>query len=204
MWLKGVVLCAVLFGSSLAFSADLPGGFLRTAENLPPSTYELLVSPSYRVSGDGAYLTSELRYQPLEMIGVGAGFGAGETGLSFGVNGTWYLFTHSNVDPEVAILGGLYFNRVEAANYFVLKLAPTVSRTFYLSWGEFVPYAAAQLSPSFRLGDPANQLSVKGATGIMTSIRSLEGLRFLTEFSWGLLNSSYEVSFAIAYPFVAL
>lgn len=185
-------------------AADLPGGLLRTAENLPSDTYELMVSPAYLISESGAFLTSELRYQPYEAFGVGLGFGAGEVGFNFGVNGTWHVFALRDVEPELALLGGIYFNRVNEANFFVLKMAPTVSQTFYLTWGEIVPYVGVQFTPSFRLGEPANLFSIKGATGVQFSFRDLGGLRMLSEVGLGLLNSTYELSFGISYPFLAL
>lgn len=197
---------ALLLVSGFARAADVPGSYMRTATQLPVNTYEMLVSPSYVVSGKGgAYLSAELRYQPYEAFAAGFGFGAGELGFNFGVHGMWNIAPHLKLVPQVGILGGAYFNRVAGANYFVVKVAPTVSHTFQADWGDFTPYGALALSPSFRLVDTAaNLFSVKASLGAQFAPKGTDGLRIMTEVNLGVVHSTYEIGLGITYPFAAI
>lgn len=185
----------------VAWGADIPGGMMRTAENLQVKSYELVISPSFLTANKGTYLTSELRYQPYDAMGVSASFGAGDLGLQLGVQGVWYLFAHANIEPEVSLLGAVHLNRVSDTNFFVFRLAPTVSQTFYLGWGELIPYSNVQMAPSFGLAQPTNQLSLKWGLGAQTSLHALDSLRIIGEMGVGLMNSTHQFSVAIAYPF---
>jgi hypothetical protein len=189
-----------------SYGADVPGSYMRTANQLPVNSYEMMISPSYVMgSNGGAYLSAELRYQPYEAFAAGFGFGAGELGFNFGAHGVWNLLPHLQLVPRVAILGGAYFNRVAGANYFVVKMAPTVSHTFQADWGSITPYGAFALSPSFRLGQFAsNQFSMKASLGSQFSPKGADGLQILTEISLGVLKSTYEIGVGISYPFAAL
>lgn len=195
----------VLFGLA-ATAADVPGGAMRSATHLPNRSYEMILAPTYVLSGEGgAYLNSELRYQPYEEFGTGFSFGAGELGFNFGVSGVWHVLGHLQLIPRVAIVGGLYFNRVAQSNYFVAKVAPTVSHTFEMEWGQVTPYGAVALAPSFALvRDVGNLFSIKGSTGVQLAVKSWDGLRVHTELNWGLLNSTYEMAVGVSYPFAAL
>ena len=179
---------------------------MRQATQLPVNTYEMLISPSYVVTEKGgAYLSAELRYQPYEAFAAGFGFGAGELGFNFGAHGVWNIAPHLKLVPQVAILGGAYFNRVAGANYFVVKLAPTVSHTFQADWGDVTPYGALALSPSFRLvNTAANLFSIKTSLGAQFAPKGTDGLRIMTEVNLGLLNSTYEIGVGITYPFAAI
>jgi hypothetical protein len=202
---KVLAFVLAIYSFSLTCRAvDLPGGMLRTAENLPPTTYEMLISPSYIFSTKGAYLTSELRYQPVEAFAVGGSFGAGVPGFNVGANAVWYPFAHSNIEPELSLLGGLYFNRVDSNDYFLIRLAPTISKTYFSGWGEVIPYASVQLTPSFRMDKAETQASLKAALGTQLSLRVLEGLRFTTELGFGLVHSQYNLAVALSYPFLVL
>ncbi len=202
--MKFLLTLAVLF-STFALAADRPGGLTRTATNLKAQTYELMLSPAYTIAPGGAYLTSELRFQPSEDIGLGFGFGAGELGFNFGVHGVWNVLPQLKLVPQVAVLGGAYFNRVAGANYFVVKLAPTVSHTFQSEWGDVTPYGAIALAPSFSLvQSAANLFSIKGSLGSQLAFKGMDGLRVMTEVSLGLLNSTYEIGLGLTYPFAAL
>ena len=148
--LKKFLCLAAVFAMSVQ-GADLPGGNLRSAEKLPANTYELLVSPSYVMADGGAYLTSELRYQPFDTLGVGFGFGAGELGFNFGFNSVWFVVPPQTLDVDLALVGGIYFNRVSDQSFFVVRATPTVSQTYFTSWGQITPYFGWNLAPSFRL-----------------------------------------------------
>jgi len=189
-----------IFGQPL-FAADIPGGLMRTANSLVPNSYEVMLSPGYLVSPGGSYLSSELRYQPDEEIGIGFGFGSGQVGYNFGVHGIWYIFPDLADQPALAVLGGLYFNRIEEENHFVLRLAPTVSETFLFKWGELSPYGGVQISPSFRLGDARNELSLRANMGTQFIFSALQGLRLGLEAGLGIANSVHEIQFGISYPF---
>lgn len=196
----------VLVVGVTARAADVPGSYMRTATQLPVNSYEMMISPSYVVSDrGGAYMSAELRYQPYEAFAAGFGFGAGEMGFNFGVHGVWSVMPHLKLVPQVAILGGAYFNRVAGANYFVVRVAPTISHTFQADWGDVTPYGALALTPSFRLVEvAANQFSVKTSLGAQFSPRGADGLRIMTELSLGLVKSASEIGIGITYPFAAL
>ncbi len=189
-----------------ARAADVPGSYMRTATQLPVNSYEMMISPSYVMSEKGsAYMSAELRYQPYEAFGAGFGFGAGELGFNFGMQGVWSVLPQLKLVPQVAVLGGMYFNRVEGANYFVVKVAPTISHTFQAEWGDITPYGALSLAPSFRLVEvAANQFSMKTSIGAQFSPKGTDGLRIMTELSVGLVKSTSEIGIGITYPFAAL
>lgn len=197
----------VLFVISITSSfvrAEVPGGLIHTAETLPPNTYELVLSPEVTFSPGGVYLSSELRYQPNEDIGVGFGFGSGQVGYNFGVHGIWHLLPDMVSQPAVAVLGGLYFNRLSSENFFVVKLTPTVSKTFKITWGQVVPYGGLQLSPSFGLGGGGNQFALKASMGTQLVVSAFSGVRVWGEFGLGIANSMHEIALGLSYPFNAL
>ena len=188
-----------------ALAADVPGGINRTAEGLPEQTYELMLSPSYTMQPAGAYLSSEVRFQPNQDFGAGLGFGAGEVGYHFGVNGAWYLLPDLGNQPAVSILGAVYLNRVQPFNYFVARVTPMVSKMIQTTWGTGTPYAGVHLTPSFRLSDTAaNDFAVRAAVGSQFTIKALEGVNLFAEFNLSVLNSMHEVSLGLSYPFAAL
>lgn len=196
---------AGLCSSSLLFAADVPGGFVNTGDILPTNTYELLISPAYTISPTaGAYLTSEIRYQPNEDFGAGFGFGAGEIGFHFGVHGTWYVSADSANSPAVGILGGLYFDRLNQENYFIVKAAPVISKTLKVAWGKITPYAAMHLTPSFRLGVASNEFAVKTSIGSEFINTNLNGVRLWTELGINIVNDVDEIVVGLSYPFTAL
>jgi len=199
-----LTLTALIIGVNSATALDKPGGLTRTAVGLPTNSYEMLLSPAYTISPAGAYLTSELRFQPSEDLGVGFGFGAGEIGFNFGANGVWFIAPDLEAQPAVSVLGGLYFNRVGDFNYFVVKVTPTVSKNFFVNWGRLTPYAGLNIAPSFRLTKPENQLTLKSSTGIEFAVNSLKGVKVWTEVGIGILNSYHETVVGISYPFSAL
>ena len=187
--------------SYTAYPAEIPGGLIRTAEPVKADTAELLLSPSYVMSPTGAYLSSEFRYQSNEDFSVGAGFGAGEVGFNIGGFATWYIIPDLQNQPGFALTGGLYFNRLRPFSYFNLKLAPTVSKTVKMEWGNLTPYAGLHITPSFRLSEPpANELSLKTSLGSAFAPKSLNGLRFWAEADLGLANSVHEVVVGVTYP----
>lgn len=191
--------------SSAVFAAAVPGGLVRSAEGFSQNTYELMLSPAYALadSKGGMYLSSELRMQPSQDIGAGFGFGAGELGFNFGAYATWYVLPDTSSQPAFSILGGLYFNKVIQQNFFVVKVAPTVSKTFKTGWGGVTPYAGLPLAPSFGLGNAQNEFTMKASVGSEFLFRDLQGLRFWMEFGVGLIHSNHEVALAVAYPFSA-
>ncbi len=198
-------LAAVLFMSQTnAVAMDVPGGLIRSADSLPTNTYELVLTPGYTFRPNGAYMTSEIRYQPNEDFGVGFGFGAGEAGFNFGMNGSFFIVPDTSNQPGVSLLAGAYFNRVDQSNYFNVKVTPIVSKRFDTDFGKVVPYAGLHMSPSFRLGQPDNSLSVKASLGSNWELRSLSGLKVYTEGSIGLNSSVHEVLLGFSYPFAAL
>ncbi|MBI4405646.1 MAG: hypothetical protein HY537_15915 [Deltaproteobacteria bacterium] len=194
---------AVLFANIWLY-ADIPSGLIRTGESLPPNTYELVLIPQYVFTAKAVYLTSELRYQPHEDIGVGFSFGSGQLGYNFGTNATWYILSDLPSQPALALLGGVYFNRMEGENFFVAKLAPTVSRLFKIGRSTVTPYGALQLSPSFALGNGTNQFAMKTSIGTQAAFEILNGLRFWWELGLSIVNSMHEMSFGVSYPFAAL
>lgn len=193
-----------IFASSTVFGAGVPGGLIRSAEGISVNTYELVLSPAYTVQPSGAYLSSEIRMQPGRDVGAGVGFGAGEVGFNFGGYATWYALPDTASQPAFSLLGGLYFNRVGQANYFVVKAVPTISKTFYTSWGSVAPYAGLPVAPSFRLGQPENNFTIKASLGTQFTFQNLRGMRFWAEFGAGIMNSAHEIAIAASYPFNVL
>lgn len=184
---------------------DIPGGLAKSAEAIQINTYELMLSPGVTLSPSGTYLSAEVRYQPAEEFGAGFGFGTGEVGFNFGLNGTWYLLPDSGDQPAVSLMGGLYMNRIEEANYFAVRVTPTMSKTFGTTWGRVTPYTGLHLTPNFRLGSqPDNSLSVKASLGSEFVIKNWNDMRLIGELGLGISNSVSEIMLGIAYPFVAL
>jgi hypothetical protein len=201
---RHLFMIAALAVSAVSFCADIPGGLARISEGLPNNTYEVALSPAYTLSPAGAYLTSELRYQANEDFGAGFGFGAGEVGFNLGVNGTWYIAPDIDSQPAFSVLGGIYMNRVVQSNYLALRIVPTVSKMIPQGWGKVTPYASLQLTPSFRLGEADNSLSLRSNFGSLFEIKALQGLRLFTELGLAINNSNSEIVFGISYPFKAL
>ncbi|MBM4302998.1 MAG: hypothetical protein FJ116_03135 [Deltaproteobacteria bacterium] len=199
--LLGFVSLALSFA---AFSADIPGGLARISEGLPNNTYEVALSPAYTLNPGGAYLTSELRYQANEDFGAGFGFGAGEVGFNFGANGTWYIAPDIDSQPAFSVLGGVYLNRVVESNYLALRIVPTISKMIPQDWGKVTPYASAQMTPAFQLGDPDNSFSIRTNIGTLFELKAMQGLRLFTELGLAVMNSNSEIIFGISYPFKAL
>lgn len=200
------LLCIFLGSLSISsmFAADIPGGLLRNSEGLETHTYEMVLSPSYLLSQGGAYLTSELRYQAGEDIGVAFGFGAGEVGFNFGANATWFIVPDLETQPAVAVLGGIYLSRVIPDNYVVFKVAPMLSKTYKMEWGKLTPYAGLEFFPSVRLGTSVNELSMKSSMGVEFILKSMNGLKLRSEVGVAVLQSFNEMAFSISYPFKAL
>ncbi len=194
---------SLFLGQALS-ATDVPGGLIRTAESLKINTYELVLSPQYVISEKGTYLTSELRYQVNEDLSTGFGFGSGELGFNFGAHGVWHVSPDLDYQPAFAIVGGLYFNRINSTNYMVLKFAPTVSKSYHLNWGEIGPYAGLQLSPSFGLGVAGSKFSMRASMGSQLIITAFSGLRLWLEAGLSISQSFNEIGFGISYPFAAL
>jgi len=188
----------------VAGAAERPGGLSRTAASMATGQYEVLLSPAWTIAPGGAYLTSEMRFQSNDDLGVGVGFGAGEIGFNVGVNAVWYVAPDMASQPAFAVLGGLYFNRFDLENYFVVKITPIVSKEFKTSFGKVSPYAGMHVTPSFRLGEALNQLSLKASTGLQFAVASMSGAHLWSEFGVGILNSNHEVVFGLSYPFTGL
>lgn len=197
-----LTLLALFCLSTLA--SDIPGGMNRSAEVLPSNSYEMLLSPGFTLQPAGAYLSSEVRYQANEEMAAGFGFGAGEVGFNFGLNGTYYVLADDGRQPALSITGGLHFNRLLESNYFAVRVSPTVSKNFPMSWGRISPYASMHLTPNFRLGAPDNALALKTSVGTEILVKNWGDMRFVTEVGVGVANSVSELMFAVAYPFVAL
>ncbi len=195
------LICFLSIATSISFAADIPGGLARSAERFGVGSYQLVVSPAFTIAPGGAYLSSELRHQSDEDFGVGFGFGAGEVGFNFGFHGVWHLLPDSGDKPAVGLMGGMYMNRITPWNYFTIKVAPMISKSFATEWGRLTPYAAMHLTPSFRLAEAANELSMKASMGIEFNVTQLSGIKFWTESGVGLLNSAHEIVVGIAYPF---
>jgi hypothetical protein len=193
------------FFAQVGVAADIPGGLIRTAEGMASNTFEMMLSPGYMISQQGgAYLTSELRYQAGDDIGLGIGVGAGEVGFNIGANATWYLLPDIAGQPAVSILGGLYLNRLDPANYFVLRFSPTVSKSYKTDWGRITPYGGFNLSPSFQLGNSYSEFSVKTSLGLEFSAQSLNGLNLWAEVGVGVISSFNEIVLGLSYPFKSL
>jgi len=200
-----LAIATLLFGANLAHATDKPGGLTSTAVGLPTNTYEVLLSPAYALSPGGAYLSSEMRMQPWEDVGLGLGFGAGELGFNVGGNGTWFVSPDLSNQPAFALKGGMYFNRVATANYFVFQVTPMTSKAFHTSWAKISPYAGLPMGPSFALGGLAtNQFTMKVSTGVEFDVKSWGGLHLWTEFGFGILHSVHEIVFGVSYPFNGL
>jgi len=202
--MRHLILVAAFTLSAATFSADIPGGLARISEGLPNNTYEVALSPAYTLKPGGAYLTSELRYQANEDFGAGFGFGAGEVGFNFGINGTWYIAPDIDSQPAFSVLGGVYMNRVVQSNYLALRIVPTVSKMIPQGWGKVTPYASLQATPSFRLGQADNNFSLRTNVGTLFEIKDTQGLRLFTELGLAVMNSNSEIVFGISYPFKAL
>ncbi len=200
-----LTLATLMLAVSSVYAVDKPGGLTSTAAGLPTNTYEFLLSPAYAISPAGAYLSSEVRMQPWEDVGIAAGFGAGELGYNLGGNATWYIAPDIKGQPAFALQGGLYFNRVAGANYFVFQVAPKVSKEFRTSWAKIIPYAGLPVGPSFSLGGIAtNQFTIKASTGVEFAVKDWGGLHLWTEFGFGILNSVHEIVLGVSYPFNGL
>lgn len=203
MFQRFAQLAFTLSFASSAFGAAVPGGLIRTAESFSVNTYELVLSPAYTISPSGAYLSSEIRYQPTEDLGAGFGFGAGEVGFNFGAYGVWHILPDLSAQPAFSLSGGLYFNRVDLSNYFVVKVTPTVSKTVRASWGKVTPYVGLPMAPSFRLGQADNSFSIKTSVGSEFTFQAWRGVRLWAEMGIGIVNSVHEFSLGFAYPFSA-
>lgn len=200
MGFKHLLLAATCF-ATISHAVEVPGGLIRTGEGIAPDQYEFLMSPVYVMSPTGAYLASEVRYQANEDFAAGLSFGAGEVGFNIGANGTWYILPDLEGQPALGVMGGLYFNRLKPSNWFVVKVAPVVSKTVKQDWGTLTPYAGIHFTPSFRLGEPYNELSVKTSLGTAFAIKAMNGLRLWGEFDLGVANSVHEVVVGLSYPF---
>jgi len=192
-----------LVGTTLSFGADVPNGLIRTGEAIATQTYEIVLAPQYTFSPKGTHLAAELRYQPTEDMGVGFAFGSGELGFNLGVYGVWHVLPDVKKQPAFAIIGGLYLNRIEDDNFFVVRLIPTVSETFRTKWGIVTPYTGLQFAPSFRLNDPDNELSLRISMGTQIGLDSIPGLRFWFEIGLGVLNSVHQITLGLSYPLSA-
>ena len=193
----------VCFVATFAQASDIPGGMTRSAAQFGVGSYQIVLSPASTISPGGAYLSSELRHQTNEEFGVGFGFGAGEVGFNFGFHGIWHLAPDTGGQPAVALLSGMYMNRVAGWNYFTIKVSPVISKGFLMDWGRLTPYAGINLTPSFRLAQAANGFAMKSSMGTELTFNQLPGMRFWTEVGVGLLDSAHEIVVGIAYPFDA-
>jgi hypothetical protein len=202
--MKTLALALVAFFSFSAFSVEIPGAQMRTSEGLPNNTYELMLAPSYTFEPAGAYLNFEGRYQPNDDFGAAVGFGAGEIGFNLGLNGSWYIAPDTANQPAFSITGGLYLNRVSQANYFNVRLLPMVSKNLRTAFGSVTPYGGATITPSFRLSQPANEVSMRAVLGSQFDIRDLNGLKIFSELDVAIANSVTEISIGVTYPFAAL
>ncbi len=188
------------FCASALFGAEVPGGLVRTSDTIKVNTAEFLMSPVVLLSPAAAYLATELRLQANEDATLGAGFGAGEVGFNVGANGMWHLFPDNAEQPGVSFLGGLYFNRLRPDSFLVLKFVPMISKSVKVDWGKLTPYAGFHFSPSFRLNEAANEVSLKTSMGCAFAVKSMNGIRLWTEVGLGLANSQHEVIAGLTYP----
>lgn len=186
------------------FAADVPGGMLRDAEGLPSRNFEVVLAPEYIFSAKAMYLTSELRYQLNEDVGFGAAFGSGELGFHLGGYANWFLIPDLETQPAVSILGGMYVNKVNGSDYFVLTISPTVSKRFTTRWGGLTPYWGLSFAPSFSLAQAPNAFSVRSSIGTQVQINALQGMRLWAELGLGLVKSYDQLSLALSYPFKGL
>jgi hypothetical protein len=189
----------LMFGIA-AFGADKPGGVVQTAVNGTPNTYEFVMSPAYTMSPGGAYLSTELRYTATEDYGAGLSFGAGEIGFNLGGTGAWYVTPETDAQPAIAVLGGAYFNRIQTSNYLLLRLAPTLSKSFKMSFGRISPYGSLEFAPSLGLGNAAGDFALKTSGGIEFTVNDWKNLKFWTEVAVGILNSPHAIVLGISYP----
>lgn len=185
--------------SLVAEGRDVPGGFLTNAEKRDLYAYEMVLSPTVMLSPSGAYLTSQVRYQAFERLGTGFGFGAGELGFNFGGNAVYYLEIDKDL-PSIALLGGLYFNRVENNNYAVFRFVPTVSKEFGFSWGKVTPYGALQIAPAVGLGT-AGTFGMRADAGTKIAFQELPSLQFWAELGVGVTKSVSQIALGVSYPF---
>ena len=132
---------------------------------------------------------------------MGFGFGAGELGFNFGVNAVWHLIPAKDSDLEFAVIGGVYFNDFAENNYFVPRVVPTLSQTFFTTWGQVSPYVGVSMAPAFRLGPADSLFASRAAGGVQLVFRRMDGLRILTEMGLNLSNSNHQISVGISYPF---
>jgi hypothetical protein len=183
-----------------ATAADKPGGVVQTAVNGTPNTYDIVLSPAYTVSPGGAYLSSELRYTATEDYGAGLAFGAGEIGFNLGGTGAWYAVPETDSQPAIALLGGAYFNRIETSNYLLLRLAPTLSKSFKMSFGKVSPYGSFEFAPSLGLGSASGDVALKTSGGLEFTVNDWKNLKLWTEVAVGILNSPHAVVLGISYP----
>lgn len=199
-----LTLIVSLFSVS-GFAIDMPGGIVQVAA---PSKelYEFVLTPSYVMAPNGAYLSADMRANPNDDFGTGFSFGAGETGFHLGGHATWHAIPDTQSQPGLSVVGGLYVSthRPTNATYFVVKLAPVLSKTVQLNWGTMTPYTAVNIAPSFRLGLPQNEISVKGSFGVMSALKVLAGVKLWTEVDIALWNSVHEVVIGASYPFDAI
>ncbi|NBV50089.1 hypothetical protein EBR03_01300 [bacterium] len=202
--LKNIILTLLALFCLSSLAADIPGGMNRSAEVLPSNSYEMLLSPGFTLEPSGAYLSSEVRYQANEEVAAGLAFGAGEVGFNFGLAGTWYVLGDDGSQPALSVSGGLHFNRLLENNYFAVRISPTVSKNLPATWGRITPYAAAHLTPNFRLGAPENNLALKASIGTEFLVKPWGDMRLVAEAGVGVSNSVSEFMLAVAYPFVAL
>lgn len=191
----------VFFSTSFVFATtDVPVAWVRTADSLVPNSYELVLAPQYVFSG-ASYLSTELRYQPSSDLSVGFGFGSGEIGYNAGIHGTWHILPDLDRQPALSLLGGLYFNHLLSENYFVIKVAPTLSETYQVSFGQLTPYVALQLSPAFSVSGAGNQLALRATGGTQIGISSLRGLTLWLEVGLNIAESFNQMAFGLSYPF---
>ncbi|NDG28261.1 MAG: hypothetical protein EB120_13935, partial [Proteobacteria bacterium] len=194
--LRNFILALLVLFCLSTLASDIPGGMNRSAEVLPSNSYEMLLSPGFTLRPAGAYLSSEVRYQANEETAAGFNFGAGEVGFNFGLNGTYYLLADDGKQPALSITGGLHFNRLLESNYFAVRVTPTVSKNFGMTWGRVSPYASVHLTPNFRLGAPENNLALKTSLGTEVLVKNWGDMRFVAEAGVGIANSVSEFMLA--------
>ncbi len=197
--MRSLIALCLIVASVAASGRDVPGGYLTNAERRDLYAYEMVLSPTVMLSPSGAYLSSQVRYQAFDRVGTGFGFGAGELGFNFGGNAIWYLELDKDL-PHLALLGGLYFNRVENSNYLVVRMVPTVSQEISFTWGKVTPYGALQVAPSIGLGTMGS-FGVRADAGTKFTFKELPSLQFWTELGVGVSRAASQVAVGISYPF---
>lgn len=198
--MKSFLILIIIFVSYMAVAMDKPGGIARTAESQPVGTYEVLLSPAITLNYAGAYLASELRYQPNDDVGVGLGFGAGQAGFHVGGQGVWYIAPDLETQPAFALVGGAYFSRFDQSDYFLVKFTPMVSKQINTSWALVTPYAGVTLSPIFRMASSQTLVGMKLSAGAETRLHNWKGIRLWAEMGVGVLNAVSEIVFGLSYP----